>query len=90
MGQNKEMRDQGKELTKATTALSHHLEESKEASRELRATMREQRQINQDTSSTLIGLLAEQKTLSAKNDDMAKSLDKLADEIRNRHSRRPD
>jgi septal ring factor EnvC (AmiA/AmiB activator) len=79
-GQDKEMRDQGKELVKATTALSQHLEASKEESREMRDTMREQRTSSRNISITLVGLQARQEALVAKDVDICKRLD----EIRNR------
>ena len=89
-GQDKEMRDQNEALVTITTTLGHHLEDSRDAARDLRDTMREQRGINKDTSDTLAGLQAEQKSLSEKNGRLSKSIDKLANEIRNRHSRRPE
>jgi septal ring factor EnvC (AmiA/AmiB activator) len=93
-GQREDMRGQSEKLAVATAVLSSHLEDSREASRELRDTMAEQRTFNKGASETLAGLQADQRVLRdrvyEKDAELAASLVRLANEIRNRHDRRPD
>ena len=80
---------QSEKITQTATTLTEHLKDSKATFDKLARTLMEQRQINQSTNNTLVWVSTLQQTLKEENDRLARSVEKLADEVRKRNGHTP-
>ena len=68
---------QNERITKVTTSLDNHIEESKETFEKLDRTLTEQRQINERTSNALTEVTVIQKALKEENGRLCKKVEDL-------------